>query len=108
MNGVVVDERALRAVIVFVLLYLGVLAAGATVILIDSALRDVPVTAFQALVAATATLGGVGPGLGFFGPMGSFAPFSDVSSLVLIALMYLGRLEIIPVLVIFSRSHWRA
>jgi Trk-type K+ transport system membrane component len=27
---------------------------------------------------------------------------------VLTALMYLGRLEIIPVLVIFTRSHWRA
>jgi trk system potassium uptake protein TrkH len=107
-SGVVVDERALPTIIVFVLLYLGVLAAGATVILIDSALRDLPVTAFHALAAAATTLGGVGPGLGFAGPMGSFAPFSDVSTIALTALMYLGRLEIIPVLVIFSRSHWQA
>jgi trk system potassium uptake protein TrkH len=54
------------------------------------------------------TLGGAGPGLGFAGPMGSFAPFSDVSKAVLTALMYLGRLEIIPVLVLLTRSHWRA
>ena len=40
--------------------------------------------------------------------MGSFAPFSDVSTLVLTALMYLGRLEIVPVLVLFTGSHWRA
>ena len=40
--------------------------------------------------------------------MGSFAPFSDLSTFVLTALMYLGRLEILPVLVIFTRSHWRA
>ena len=53
-------------------------------------------------------LGGVGPGLGFAGPMGSFAPFSDLSTLVLTALMYLGRLEIVPVLVLFTASHWRA
>jgi Trk-type K+ transport system membrane component len=107
-NGVVVDERALRAIIVFVFLYLGVLVAGAAAILIDCSLRDIPLTAFDSLADAATTLGGVGPGLGFAGPMGSFAPFSDLSTVVLTALMYLGRLEIIPVLVIFTRSHWRA
>ena len=40
--------------------------------------------------------------------MGSFEPFSDISKLVLTALMYLGRLEIVPVLVLFTASHWRA
>jgi trk system potassium uptake protein TrkH len=40
--------------------------------------------------------------------MGSFEPFSDVSTLTLTALMYLGRLEIVPVLVLFTASHWRA
>jgi trk system potassium uptake protein TrkH len=107
-NGAVVDERALRAVIVFVFLYLGVLVAGALVILVDSSVRGVSLGAFDALAAATTTLGGAGPGLGFAGPMGNFAPFSDVSKVALTALMYLGRLEIIPVLVIFTRSHWRA
>jgi trk system potassium uptake protein TrkH len=107
-NGEVVDERALRAIIVFVFLYLGVCAAGAVVILVDSALRGIDLTAFQALAAAASLLGGVGPGLGFAGPMGSFEPFSDVSTVTLTALMYLGRLEIIPVLVLFTASHWRA
>jgi trk system potassium uptake protein TrkH len=107
-NGAVVDERALRAIIVFVFLYLGVCAAGAVAILVDSGLRDIELTAFQALADAATTLGGVGPGLGFAGPMGSFAPFSDLSTLVLTALMYLGRLEIIPVLVLFTATHWRA
>ena len=107
-NGNVVDERALRAIIVFVFLYLGVCAAGAVVILVDSSLRGIELTAFQSLAASASLLGGVGPGLGFAGPMGSFAPFSDFSTLVLTALMYLGRLEIIPVLVLFTASHWRA
>jgi trk system potassium uptake protein TrkH len=107
-NGVVVDERALRAIIVFVFLYLGVLAAGATVVLLDCALRDVPLGTFESIAVCATTLGGAGPGLGFAGPMGSFAPFSDLSTVVLTALMYLGRLEIIPVLVLFTRSHWRA
>jgi len=107
-NGSVVDERALRAIIVFVFLYLGVCVAGAVAVLLDSSLRDLDVTAFQSLTAAASTLGGAGPSLGFAGPMGSFDPFSDVSKLVLTALMYLGRLEIVPVLVLFTASHWRA
>jgi len=107
-NGAIVDERALRAIIVFVFLYLGVCVAGTVALLIDSSLRDLDLTAFESLTAAATTLGGAGPSLGFAGPMGSFEPFSDVSELVLTALMYLGRLEIVPVLVLFTASHWRA
>jgi trk system potassium uptake protein TrkH len=70
--------------------------------------RDVELSAFQSLAASATTLGGGGPGLGFAGPMGTFEPFSDLSTLALTGLMYLGRLEIIPVLVLFTRDHWRA
>jgi trk system potassium uptake protein len=107
-NGAVVDERALRAIIVFVFLYLGVWAGGSIAVLVDSTLQGLEVTAFQALADAASMIGGVGPGLGFAGPMGSYEPFSNVSTVVLTTLMYLGRLEIIPVLVLFTASHWRA
>ena len=107
LNGAVIDERTLRAIIVFLFLYVGVCAAGAVAILIDSSLQGVALTAFQALADSATTLGGVGPGLGFAGPMGSFEPFSNFSTLVLTAEMYLGRLEIVPVLVLFARTYWR-
>jgi trk system potassium uptake protein len=107
-SGTVVDDRALRAIIVFTFLYVGVCLGGAVLVLLDSELEGVGLTAFESIAAAATTLGGVGPGLGFAGPMGSFEPFSDVSTLALSALMYLGRLEIIPVLVLFTASHWRA
>lgn len=108
LNGAVIDERVLRAIIVFLFLYVGVCVAGAVAILIDSSLADVPLTAFQSLADSVSLLGGAGPGLGFAGPMGSFEPFTDLSKLVLTAEMYLGRLEIVPVLVLFARSYWRA
>ena len=107
LNGSVIDERTLRAIIFFVLLYLGVLAGGAVVVLFDSSLRGLDVTAFHALADSATALGGVGPGLGIAGPMGSFEPFSDISKLVLAFEMYLGRLEIVPVLVLLARSYWR-
>lgn len=108
LNGRAVDERVLRSIITFGLLYVGIAATGAYAILVDSARVDLAVTPFQAIAAAATTLGGVGPGLGFAGPMGSFEPFSDVSKAVMIGLMWLGRLEIIPIVVLFTRSYWRA
>jgi trk system potassium uptake protein len=107
-SGAVLDERTLRAIIVFLFLYVGVCVAGAVAILLDSSLQGVSLTAFQSLGDSASLLGGAGPGLGFAGPMGSFEPFSDISKLVLTAEMYLGRLEIVPVLVLFAGSYWRS
>jgi trk system potassium uptake protein TrkH len=107
LSGTPVDERSLRAVVVFAFLYVGIAAAGTLVILADSARAGVPVAPFEALAAAATTMASVGPGFGFAGPMGSFEPFSDISKLTLIVLMWLGRLEIIPVVVLLSRHYWR-
>ena len=105
-NRIVIDDRTLRAIIVFVYIYVGICCAGAVALLIDATLEGIHLAPFQALAAAITTLGNSGPALGFAGPMGSFAPFSDFSTIVMTALMYLGRLEIIPVLVLLTRSYW--
>jgi trk system potassium uptake protein TrkH len=107
-SGGVVDERALRSTIVFVALYLLTFMLGAVALELDARRAGVDLTAFDAFAAAAACLGNVGPGFGFAGPFGSYAPFSDVSTWLLSGLMWLGRLEIIPVAVLLSRSYWRA
>jgi trk system potassium uptake protein TrkH len=107
LNRRVVDERTLRAVIVFVLLYVGIFAVGTLVLVADAARTGIELTVFDAVAAAAATLGNAGPGWGFAGPMGSFDPFSDVSKSALTALMFLGRLEIIPAVVLLTRGYWR-
>jgi trk system potassium uptake protein TrkH len=107
-NGSPLDERTIRAVISFVLLYVGIFAVGALLLVVESARAGVEVTPFEAIAAAATTLGNVGPGFGFAGPMGSFDPFSDLSKGIMIALMWLGRLEIIPVVVLLTKSYWRA
>lgn len=107
LNGAVVDERALRGVIVFVLLYVGCFALGALALVLDAARTGLDLSPFEAVAAAATTLGNTGPAFGFAGPMGSFHPFSDVSKLILTSLMYLGRLEIIPLAVLFTRAYWR-
>ena len=106
LNRRVVDERTLRAVQTFTLLYVGVFAAGALLLSIDAALSGLELSPIEAVAAAATTIGNVGPGLGFAGPIGSFKPFSDFSIAVMTGLMWIGRLELIPVIVLFSRSYW--
>ena len=106
-NGRLVDEPVLRAVLTFVLLYVGIFAIGAIGLVIDATRTDTSVTPFEALAAAATTLGNVGPGFGFAGPFGSFAEFSGLSKVIMIVLMWLGRLEILPIVILFTPRYWR-
>ena len=107
-NQRVVDEKALRSAIVFVLLYLLTFAVGALLLVADSRRAGEGLGAFDAFGAAAACLGNVGPAFGFAGPYGSFAPFSDFSTWICTVLMWLGRVEIIPVVVLLTRAYWRS
>ena len=107
LNGASVDERTLRAIAAFVLLYVGAWAVGGAVIAIDSAIVDAGLGPLDSLGASATAIGNVGPGFGITGPFGSFAPLGDVSKLTMIALMFLGRLEIVPVVVLLTRHYWR-
>jgi trk/ktr system potassium uptake protein len=107
LNSAPVDERTLRAIAAFILLYVGLWVVGAGVIAIDSAISDVPLGALDTLAVSASALGNGGPGFGITGPMASFAPLGDVSKLTMIGLMWLGRLEIIPVMVLLTRHYWR-
>lgn len=60
-------------------------------------------TAFSAVAA---TFNNIGPGLGVVGPAGNYAGFSDYSKIILSIAMIAGRLEILPLLVLFSPSVW--
>jgi trk system potassium uptake protein TrkH len=58
------------------------------------------------MAAAATTIGNVGPGVGEAGPMGSFAGYPWEAKAVMTFLMWIGRLELIPVLVLATRAYW--
>jgi trk system potassium uptake protein TrkH len=107
LNGAVVDERTLRAIAAFVLLFVGAWAVGGAIIAVDSAIVDAGLGPLDSLGASAAAIGNVGPGFGITGPYGSYAPLGDASKLTMILLMFLGRLEIVPVIVLLTRHYWR-
>lgn len=57
--------------------------------------------------AIAATLNNIGPGLDMVGPAGNFSEFSVFSKFILMFDMLAGRLEIIPMLIIFHPATWR-
>ena len=57
--------------------------------------------------SAVSALGNIGPGLGqIIGPLGNYDSLSNVSKIIIIVDMYIGRLELIPFLVLFQKSIW--
>ena len=101
LNGNSVAENTNISILSFVVLYLFLFVLGTIIIVITGV--D-PVTA----ASSTATcMAGIGPGLGSVGPMSSFANIPETAKVVLSFLMIIGRLEIITVFTIFTRTFWR-
>ncbi|NUT55992.1 MAG: TrkH family potassium uptake protein [Thermoleophilia bacterium] len=107
LNRRVVDERTLRAISSFILLYIGIFIVGAALLAIDAARTGLALSPFEAVSVSASMLSNVGPAFGIGGPLGSFEPFSDFSTIVMTGLMWLGRLEIVPIIVLLSRHYWR-
>ena len=102
-----VDERTLRAITSFVLIYIGIFIVGTVLLAADASRTGLELSVVEALSVSATTLGNVGPAFGFAGPFGSVEPFSDFSTIVMTGLMWLGRLEVIPIVVLLSRHYWR-
>lgn len=61
-----------------------------------------------AVSGAATSLANVGPGLGdIIGPAGNFQPLNDSAKWIMSFAMLLGRLEILVVLILLTRSFWR-
>ncbi len=95
-----VDETVVKSVSVLFAMYFLIIFASIAVVSIDG--RDIVTTSTAVLTC----INNVGPGLGAVGPYGNFADFSVLSKLVLSFDMLAGRLELIPMLMLFSPYAW--
>ena len=101
LGGGIVDPKVLQSVLAFMLIY-GAVMTGATLLLLASGL-DV-ISAFTAVVAC---INNTGPGLGQVGPAANYQGLTDFQTWVCSFTMLLGRLELMAVLVLFTRQFWR-
>ena len=101
MSGHTVDEKVLENTNAYLAAY--VLIASFSFVLLS--LDGFSITTnFSAMLAC---LNNIGPGFEAVGPMCNYASFSPFAKIVLIFDMLLGRLEIFPILLLFTRRTWR-
>lgn len=100
-DGKAMDRQTIKGIHCFLSAFLVVYAVSLLLLALDS------FDHISNFTAVAACINNIGPGLGVCGPMGSYAPYSDMSKLVLSFDMLAGRLEIFPLLMLFTPSTYR-
>ena len=118
-EGKTVEEKTINDVFAFITIYFFILIVvtillafdpvnGQTVeILSDAGAYQVKHDFFSNFSAALACISNVGPAFEAVGPYASYAAYSTFSKIILTATMLLGRLEILPVLILFHPRTWK-
>lgn len=100
-DGEVVPDETLRSATGYLTVYIIVTIATMLIISIDGLSIETNLT------AAVSCVNNIGPAMGEFGAFGNFTPYSDLSTFVLSFAMLFGRLELVPMLVLFSPYAWK-
>ena len=100
-NGRSVSEQVLENTNAYLSAYLVIIVISTLVVSFDG------MSLGSTLTAVLACFNNIGPGLEAVGPTCNFGHLSDLSKLTLIWDMLAGRLEIFPILILFSRTTWK-
>ncbi|QEX15329.1 Trk system potassium uptake protein [Hypericibacter terrae] len=101
-NGLPISDEVVRSVLSFIVFYIATFAA------ISIAVSAFGMDLVAAMSAVAQAIANVGPGLTpEIGPIGNYASLHDGAKWLLSLAMMLGRLELLTVLVLLSRTYWR-
>lgn len=100
-NRLPIDERVLSSTTSYLIAYVVIIVVSFLLISLDGFSLTTNIT------AVLAAFNNIGPGLEAVGPMCNFSGFGVFSKLVLIFDMLAGRLEILPMMLLFTPSTWR-
>ncbi len=100
-DGRSTDEDTMTNIACFFFTYMMILMVCTVVIGLDD------VDFLEAFSAALTSISNVGPAFGALGPTSNFAALNAASKLTMSAAMLLGRLEIVPLLILLMPSAWR-
>lgn len=100
-NGKTVDDSVVSGVKSYLFIHMVIFSISFLIISLDG--FDL-ISNFSAVLSS---INNIGPGLGVVGPMGSYADYSVLSKIVLSFTMLFGRLEIFPLLILFTPTFWK-
>ncbi len=110
MNNSVVSPQTVQTLFAFTALFVGSVFLGAFILALFGVSPTAPRQQFdyyEALGLALSSISNVGPGMGYYGPLHSWSILSPLAKLTCSGLMLIGRLEIFPILLLFTRSFWK-
>jgi trk system potassium uptake protein TrkH len=102
-----VPDLVVETVQTFFLLYMFAFMTGVFLVAVIGFAADSSADVITMVSAVASSLGNVGPGLGDVGPTGNYLGLPAASKWVLSWLMIVGRLEILPILILFNPEVWR-
>ena len=97
----IVSQSTIHNLLVFIILYFIFMCLGTIIVSIMD--YDI-ITSFS---TSASMLGNIGPGLGTFGPFTNYSAIPMAGKWFLSGLMLLGRLELLTVMVLFTRNFYR-
>lgn len=101
LDGAKIEEDIISGVTGYIVVYLLLLLGSFILISLDN------YDFITSLTSVVTCLGNVGPGFAMVGPEENFLFFSGFSKVVLCMDMLLGRLEIFPIIMLFTPSIWK-
>ena len=101
-EGKTVDHETIRGTTSFLIVYIGIFTLS-TLAIIGIESCDL----VSGFTSVTACLNNIGPGLEMVGPAANFGWMTNASKLILSFNMLAGRLELFPILILFSPSTWK-
>lgn len=102
-----IPDLVVETVQTFFLLYMFSFMTGTFLLAVIVAISGSGTDMVTMVSAVASSLGNVGPGLGDVGPAGNYLDIPWAGKWVLVSLMIVGRLEILPILILFNREVWR-
>jgi trk system potassium uptake protein len=100
-DGAIVPNRVAWSVLAFIFLYFS------SIMVLIFALLASGLDFVSASTAVIASINNTGPGLHMVGPANNYASLSDFQTWVCTIAMFLGRIEIFTLLVLFTPAFWR-
>jgi len=101
LDGKAVDEHMLSQIAQFVFMYIALVLIGGFIMSLGSG-YDLTTN----LSASLTCVSNVGPGLGAVGPVYNYAGYTVHAKMTASFLMLFGRLELLPLFILFTRSAW--
>lgn len=109
-NNGVISNSVVKSLIAFFALNIVIIVIGTFALKlcgVDTCSCYNGLDSMESLSLTISSLSNAGPGMGYYGPTHSYATLSPLAKYICSFLMLIGRLEIFPVLILFTKNFWK-